>query len=408
MASSAVLATLPDDLTRRRFILDCTGCHTFRADIAWPDGATRTEASWRAAAARMIGSFGPHSGFPVIGPGRNAAETARWLAASLPATPPSSQPLPPGVLAAADVREYLLPAARDLPHDVAVQDGRVVITGMMTGVMYVLDPATGAVTQEPTPAPNPRAVELDGAGNWWVVLGGPRMVAKRAPDGRWSTWDVGFYAHSVAVAPDGGVWVNGHFTHEPELLRRVDPATGEIRDVVVPTHPDFETTPVPYEIRAAPDGAIWMSELQGNRLVRVDPEGAVKTWVMPTPWSGPRRLDVDPRGMVWIPEYAANRLARFDPATERFDEWTLPVDATAPYIARHDAGRNAVWIGTGAADMVFRFDVETQRFRAYRLPSHDQLVRHLVVDDATGDIWLAPGSSPGTVAARVVRLRPRD
>jgi hypothetical protein len=35
-------------------------------------------------------------------------------------------------------------------------------------------------------------------------------------------------------------------------------------------------------------------------------------------------------------------------------------------------------------------------------------VRHLVIDDATGDIWLAPGSSPGITGTRVVRFRPLD
>lgn len=285
----------------------------------------------------------------------------------------------------------------------------MIVTGMFTARMYVLDPATGEVITEPTPAPNPRAIEIDGNGNWWVVLGGPQLVARRTPAGEWSTFSAGFYAHSVALGADGGVWVNGHFTHEPELVRRIDPATGARAEFTIPRHPGFETTTVPYEIRAAPDGAIWMSELQGNRLVRLDPAtGQSKIWTMPTTWSGPRRLDVDPDGIVWIPQYAANRLARFDPRTELFEEYELPIDATAPYIARFDRRRRVVWIGTGAADVVFRFDPETRRFLAYPLPSADQLVRHLVIDDATGDIWLAPGSSPGTVSARVVRLRPLD
>jgi streptogramin lyase len=60
------------------------------------------------------------------------------------------------------------------------------------------------------------------------------------------------------------------------------------------------------------------------------------------------------------------------------------------------------------ADALFRFDPLTSRFRYYRLPTPDALVRHLTIDPATGDIWLAPGSSPGTTPARVVRLRPLD
>lgn len=404
-----LLAVLPDGEQRRRFLLDCTGCHTFHADLAYPGGRPRPAESWAALAAGMTARFGPHSAFPVIGPDRDATATGAWIAASLPPSPPGRAVLAASVTGRAEFREYPLPEPGELPHDVAIDDGRVIITGMFTGRMFVLDPASGTVTTEATPAPNPRAVEVDRDGNWWIVLGGPRLVARRSPGGEWRTWDAGFYAHSVAIGADGGIWVNGHFTHAPELIRRIDPESGAHRDFELPPHPDFATTPVPYEIRVAPDGAIWTSELHGNRMIRLDPRsGTVRAWSMPTAWSGPRRFDIDPTGVLWIPAYAANRLVRFDPATERWSEYVLPLDAAAPYIARWDGRRNVVWVGTGAADVVFRFDPVTTRFRGYALPSPDQLVRHLALDDATGDIWLAPGSSPGTVPARVVRMSPRD
>jgi virginiamycin B lyase len=203
--------------------------------------------------------------------------------------------------------------------------------------------------------------------------------------------------------------VNGHFTHRPELVSRIDPVSGQRRDFEVPPHPRFHNTPVPYEIRVGRDGMVWMSELQGNRLVRFDPSNAqFKVWDMPTTASGPRRLDVEPSGVVWIPEYGANKLARFDPRTEQFREYDLPVPATAPYIARWDARRGVVWLGTGMADALFRFNPKTETFTYYRLPTPDGLVRHLTIDPENGDVWLAPGSSPGTTAARVVRMRPLD
>jgi streptogramin lyase len=312
----------------------------------------------------------------VIGPNRDPDATARWLAQSLPAQPPAAVPLPRMITGRADIREYVLPEPGDLPHDVAIRNGTVLITGMFTGRLYMLDPATGVVATEPTPAPNPRAIEVDANGNVWVVLGSPELVARRSPGGEWRTYNAGFYAHSAALGNDGAVWVNGHFTHDPELIRRIDPQTGTHRDFTVPKHPDFATTPIPYEIRVAPDGAVWMSELLGNRIVRVDPaSGETKIWTMPTTLSGPRRLDVDPEGIVWIPEYSANKLARFDPRTETFEEFPLPIETAGPYIARYDRRRNVVWIGTSAADVVFSFNPRTRRFRAYPLPSVDQLVR---------------------------------
>ena len=408
LPAAAFLAALPDGEIKRQFIIDCTGCHTFREGIAYPGGQPRTRESWQDAAGRMIDSFGAHSGFPVIAVERDAATTAQWLAAALPPRASIRWDWPPALEAKADVREYRLPAPGDLPHDVALDGDRVIVTGMFSAQMYLVDPQTGAVTTERTPQPNPRAVEIDPAGNWWVVLGNPRAVARRSKSGEWKTFDAGYYAHSVALAPDGGVWVNGHFTFNPELISRIDPASAQRRDFTVPAHPSFTTTPVPYEIRVADDGTVWMSELQGNRIVRLNPSsGEIKAWTMPTRASGPRRLDVGPDGVLWIPEYGANKLARFDPRTEKFEEYELPLKDTAPYIARYDRRRNVVWLGTGMSDALFRFDPRTQRFRYYRLPTGDALVRHLTIDARNGDLWLAPGSSPeGVPAARVVRVRP--
>ena len=409
LPSSAFLASLPDGDSKRAFITDCTGCHTFREDMAYPGGVPRSGGAWQEAITRMLGFAGAHSNFPVISAEREAAGTAAWLAESMPPRADVQWSWRPELERRADIRTYMLPEAQDLPHDVAIDGARVIVTGMFTAQMYVLDPATGNVTTVATPEPNPRAVEVDASGNWWVVLGAPRKVAMRSPLGAWRTFDAGFYAHSVALAPDRSVWVNGHFTHAPELLRRIDPASGSSRDIEVPAHPEFKTTTVPYEIRVAANGDVWLSELGGNRIVRYSASTQqLKAWPMPARFSAPRRLDVDPDGIVWIPEYAANRLARFDPRSEAFKVYELPLKDTAPYVARWDARRRVVWIGTGAADVLFRFDPRTERFTYYRLPGNDLLVRHLSIDAANGDIWLAPGASPGRSAARVIRVRPLE
>jgi virginiamycin B lyase len=409
LPAAAYLAVLPEGEVKRQFIIDCTNCHTMHEGIAYPGGAPRSREAWQDAAARMITNFGAHSGFPVMSAGRDAAVTAQWVAASLPPRAQVRWSWPRAAEGRADVREYPVPAPNDLPHDVAMAGREVVITGMFTNQLFILNPETGAFRTEATPRNNPRAIEIDAAGNWWVVLGGPRAVARRSPAGEWKVFDAGYYAHSVALAPDGGVWVNGHFTYKPELISRIDAESGQRVDFEVPAHPTFSTTPVPYEIRVARDGIVWMSELQGNRLVRYDPRAkAFKTWSMPTTISAPRRLDVDPSGVVWIPEYANNKLTRFDPRTEKFTQFELPVPNAAPYIARYDARRNVIWIGTGMADALFRFDPKTERFTYYRLPTPDALVRHLTLDPQNGDVWLAPGSSPGTTVSRVVRVRPLD
>lgn len=414
-SSARWLALLPDGEEKRRFVLDCTGCHQFDARIARkPDGARRTREEWHAVVTRMLGFAGATTGFPVIAEGRDPAATAAWLERHLRAEPMLVAGAEARAHAAAhghEVTEFRMPVAQDLPHDVAVDArGRVVITGMFSHAMWVLDPATGVMAREEIPVEraNPRAVEIDSLGNWWVVLGGPMRLARRAPDGAWDSWAVDVYPHSLAVDPRGRTWFNGHFTKQPELVGAVDARTGAVRVDTLPPHPLLASRPggpIPYEIRLAPDGRLWMGELQGNRVIALDPATRrADTLSMPHPWSGPRRFDVDARGMLWIPAYAANALVRLDPRTRRFTEYPLPIRDAVPYVVRVDDRANVAWVGTAAADVIFRFDLATSAFTAIPLPSRGALVRHLAIDPRTRDLWVAYGASPG-IPARVARVR---
>jgi len=329
------------------------------------------------------------------------------------ADPSSLRPaLPPSP---ATVTEYDLPVAQDLPHDLAVDStGQIVITGMFSHRMFVLNPTTGSVTETPIPVQNanPRAVELDAKGNWWVLLGGPRQVARYdLATKRWKTFPIGMYPHSIAIAPDGNsAWFNGHFTKKPIQMGRLDARTGEVQRFDAPDHPVLSDAggPVPYEQRLAPDGTVWMSELIGNRILALDPRsGKFSSWSLPRTNSGPRRFDIDRAGVLWIPAYSGNALVRFDPRSGQFTEFTLPVTDAVPYIARVHPRTGDIWIGTAAADAVFRFEPGTGKFSRYPVLTRGATMRHMAIDPRSGDVWIAYGASPAIHPSRIARLSVR-
>ena len=412
--SSDWLGLLPDGEEKRRFILDCTGCHQLDDQVVRLAGKPRTGAEFSEAITRMLGFSGSTTGFPVIGHGRDAATTSVWLARYLNASPVAKPR--PTMPAGATVTEFDMPQAGDLPHDVAVgKDGRVVVTGMFTHRMWVLDPTRGTFdgVDIPVQNANPRALEIDAAGDWWVVLGARHMVARYSVGAKnWRTWRGGFYPHSLALAGDGAVWINGHFTHSPELIVRIDTAVTDsskaVERIEVPAHPTMGQGPggpIPYEIRVAPDGRVWMSELQGNRLFAYDPKTKKsETFDMPEPWSGPRRFDIDRRGILWIPAYSTNELVRLEPATRRFTRFPLPIANSVPYVVKVDDTNGRIWIGTSAADVIYSYDATANRFTTYPLPSRGALVRHLAIDPRTRDLWIAYGASPGRIPAKIARL----
>jgi streptogramin lyase len=422
-SSSVWLASLPNGETKRRYILDCTGCHQLNETRVFRGDSLRTAAHWAADATRMIAFAGSESGFPVISHDARPESLATFLATHLRATPRANaaatyealvmRPAADSGALRARITEYQLPVAPDLPHDVAIAaDGTVLVTGMFTHRIYRVHPDSGVVGVEniPVEKANPRAIELDGAGNWWVLCGGPMKVARFEPVAtRWTSWDIGMYPHSIAPAADGSrVWFNGHFTRDPEQIGWLDPASGTVTTADAPVHPDLGPKPggpIPYEARLAPNGTLWISELQGNRLLGYHPgTGAWRAHEMPTTWSGPRRFDVGPDGVLWIPGYASGTLVRFDPAAGTTDEIPLPIADSVPYVVRVDSRNGAVWIGTAAADVVYRYDPAARRFDILPIPTRGASMRHMAIDPVRGTAWVAYGASPAIHPARVARI----
>ena len=154
LRASDYLAQLPDGPEKSRFIVDCGGCHTFGSTHARIDGALRSFEEWSAPIQMMVSMAGPATGFPIISSMADADADARWLVEALsgvdrptPSRLPSTQ-RPVGAV----LTEYDIPEPMDLPHDVVVMsDGRVLITGMMSHRLYILDPASGAYEIEPIP-----------------------------------------------------------------------------------------------------------------------------------------------------------------------------------------------------------------------------------------------------------------
>ncbi|MEM7710946.1 MAG: carboxypeptidase regulatory-like domain-containing protein, partial [Pseudomonadota bacterium] len=234
LPSSSYYGALPDGETKRQFILDCGGCHQFNRVSPEAGPLVHDRDYWVVNTGRMLGFAGAGSGFPIMAPGREEGTTADWLIQHL-GTPGGPLPVltpPPFELATERVliTEYDVPARRDLPHDLMPDgNGTIVVTGMNTGQMYTLDPATGAWGRMPG-VPSPRALAIDEEGIWWVLLGTPRQIVRIDPaTGDKTSFDIGVYPHSIALAEDGPngspqVWFNAHFSKDPETIGVLDPS----------------------------------------------------------------------------------------------------------------------------------------------------------------------------------------
>lgn len=123
--------------------------------------------------------------------------------------------------------------------------------------------------------------------------------------------------HAVDLAPNGDVWIAGYISRE---LIRVN------ANLAVDRWPLADS---PDNVVAAADGSAWATT-DGDHLVHLRPGGATTYYSTPTAHSRPYGIATAPNGDIWFTEYDANRLGVLTPATSTFVEYRLPT-ATHPW-----------------------------------------------------------------------------
>ncbi len=118
------------------------------------------------------------------------------------------------------------------------------------------------------------------------------------------------------------------------LRRRITHAAGllvmTLGLVVAPMAPvTVQADPVnskPWNITAGPDGALWFTELDANRIGRITTSGAITEYTVPTANAGPYGIAAGPDNALWFTETNVSKIGR------------IGTDGT---ITEYDAPRNA-------------------------------------------------------------------
>lgn len=321
-------------------------------------------------------------------------------------------------------------------HDLELgQDGKIYAVDMINDAIITLDPATdereviafpGGKDPETdaTPRKGPHSIETDANGDMWMTLAlsgqmakydvdsGEFTIVSSAPDPA----PRGMYPHTLRVDQKGFVW----YTDAGGAVFSLNPETLERKRYILPMKDQRvgrgrgESAGVtPYGIDVAPDGTIWYSKLNGNRIGRIDPtveDGAIKEWE--PPFMGPRRLHVAPDGMVWVPAFGNGNFAKFDPNTEEWTLYDLPdAENEIPYALNIHPQTGDVWIcGTGS-DSMYRFIPETEELVMYRMPSRVTYTREVEFGE-DGSVWVCNSNYPARHTERgrgsVIRIETGD
>ncbi len=461
-----LLASIGDESQREELVRQCTYCHQ---QGNWATRMLRPEDQWHkilSLMGRMGAGLSPElrERVPAL---FNAAYDPKTAVPALTArmNEPDFAPPPGPLVRRALIEEWQVGHQASMQHDIVVHpDGRIYSVDMMQDKLYRLDPSVpgGAVDAFDLPetelplggvfggrnsptAPNanahvgPHSIQVAPDGALWVTLALGNMLGRFDPTSE--TWalhevDAGFYPHTLRFDQKGRIWYTLAASNH---LGMFDPATNEQKQIRLPAPtwgqaiamrmlPFFlwlnrnidlgetaagegMTAPVPYGVDVAPDGGVWLSQLNAHRIGRIDPE-TLELKMIDTPFTGPRRMRFDSQGKLWIPGFSAGLVSRFSPDTGEFKSWTIPIEplgSETPYALHVNRKTDEVWICGTNSDTLIRFDPKTEAFAVYPLPTRVTYTREIDFD-AQGRIWTSNSNMPtwqiegGT--PRLIRLDP--
>jgi len=440
-----MLAKLSSDEKREEFVRQCGYCHQ---QGNWATRVRRSKEDWENIFNRMERLGG------VVSPALRAELPAAFNAgyddntsvAALTQPEFVPPPAPEGKVAKAVITEWAVGDPISMLHDIAVEhDGSIWAVDTNADRLLRLDPKTNQRKEYPIPTgksevggifhnsgflqmPNaiakvaPHSLQVAEDGTIWVTLCLGNKVGHLDPaTGKWKIYEQkapGVYPHTVRIDKKGRVWYTNAVSNH---ISMIDPKTDEMRVFTLPfpeTKPSANTpkavigeggsSPVPYGIDIAPDGAVWFSQLNAKRIGRLDPDtGEVK--IVDTPFAGPRRLRFDSKGNLWIPGFSSNLIARYNLTTGEFKTWPMPTGGVdTPYALNVDRKTDTVWICGTASDTLVSFDPATERFTIYPLPTRVTYTREIDFGP-DGAIWTSnsnfPGWHIGAAIPSVIRLQ---
>lgn len=340
-------------------------------------------------------------------------------AASRPASTPASAggtPAPTGGARNADAvrsRLQIYPAGdprASLMQPVLDREGNIWFGEMRANKLARLDPRTGKITE--WQAPGGRyglmSTTLGPDGMLWFAEEDAGFIGRFDPNTeRFTTYPVEQFQGRTAMPErlrfdtTGKLW----FTiNRSGQIGRLDPASREIRtwDVL----PLNETSPSrPYSIALAPDGAVWFgAALRGGVVGRLDPAtGAVKVYRLNEPTAQVTTMASGRDGIVWFTELEYNRLGRIDTRTGKVTELEIPepVGATTGNYAVDVGPDGKVWFTSTNANAIIAYDPSTGRFRFHALPVPES-VPYGIAAAPDGTVWFTADGEPADYVGRVL------
>jgi len=116
---------------------------------------------------------------------------------------------------------------------------------------------------------------------------------------------VNSFPGGITAGPDGALWFTESETNKIGRITRA----GVVTEYTVPTASTY-----PGEIAAGPDGALWFTEGNTSKIGRITTAGVIAEYPVPTANSQPLAITMGPDGALWFTEFLSSNIGRITTA----------------------------------------------------------------------------------------------
>ena len=199
----------------------------------------------------------------------------------------------------------------------------------------------------------------------------------------WTVPTLGQRSRDPIEAPDGSIWWVGQWS---DLIGRIDPKTGEMREYALPSKSK------PHTVTVDKAGGIWYTGNGNGTIGKIDPvTGKVTVYKMPDPAAkDPHSAKFDPKGILWFTLQNSNMLGRLDPATGDVKLVTMKTPNSKPYGIKMDA-EGTPWVACNGSNCLVKVNPATMELTEVKLPTPGTTVRRLDIAP-DGLIWYVNSS----------------
>ena len=199
----------------------------------------------------------------------------------------------------------------------------------------------------------------------------------------WVVPTLGQRSRDPVEAPDGAIWWVGQMGN---IMGRIDPATGEMKEYVLPDNAK------PHSVTMDDAGNAWYTGNKNATIGKLDPtSGEITEYKMPDPAAkDPHTAVFDEQGILWFTLQQSNMIGRLDPETGDIKLVTAPTPRSRPYGIKVDAD-GALWVACNGSNCLIKVDPQTMALTENKLPIPETTVRRLDIA-SDGMIWYVNSS----------------